>query len=1125
MAVAAIAYHKQLSRQHTGDGTGSENNMGPSLSKNSGGQMSRQGSNANASTVHSHKMLTTPKGASKPHLKGFNLVSPGTGHTTPLPQADLKLKFLQGRLELEDKMRRLMIKMPAFIVNIVLFIVLLFMLVPSGSIARVHRHLYAHFPISKERLDEVTSLHYIYDFIEEFEHANEELQATAPQFWCEEHFIENIWRDDYGMPQHLCPSPRLQRLDIATNAPMTFEEWDSTGRYTRRRRSELAARAAGGDDSHGEEEDSGHRRLNEESEGVQSAQSRSLASEESTTDEIYDDSYKAACQDAPSVLQSLDANFTCWESRLETCIAYGDIGAQYCPATCASCQPYAYKRVKKFDKPQLTMLPIMVHQDRFPLAECHGFAEVYLHQPHNEDLTLLPALDGERNGTVLECYDRSGVYDGDYAHEVPCPEGTPDGLCQDGVLQYTHKYEYHGEPIYPVMMSNPSAELTFMKNLGWLDLLTKTVTVSTLVYTEGLETFTSLSVVFEIDKAGNVIAAKNTISIHDLDGTNEVIFILACILCSSFSLLGVALAARQLWNEHNCKWGLQMYEMLSRLLLGIFTMILLISWTQTVAMRTHFENILEAFTGTSVGDTDVIQKYFDVKTKIYEDTNELYRWRCIAYVICYLQFIQLILYFNAHPKVAMLTATLHRSYPQLEPFVFVFSCVVLFLGFMAHWMLGADVVEFKTIVESLVSVVKMLYGEFLTPDGLDEIHAEMEIIFYIYALTFLIIVYYLLLNFFLAIVVENFLEIKYEMEEAVVEQSFFEDLYDTFWSMFEYRHHKWPSRTALIRWCEETSHGVVSASKSQQNTLADNMTKITEVAEDGIVDHVIANTLSAGFPEAFPNDKKLSIFLRFYAHKCKQILEVPQHHMLQTIQEEETEENRSKTQWRYALEVTGRHFSTPGTGKEDGVDAWNHEAYLLAKEILTRMRSDQNFAMPVSPAIPDKKKDPSQFTVMIPPPRRGLSLGLELDTLDSAAAHICGLSAGPITAYNSTVAAGGKIRKNDFIVSINGATGFSMLEVMSRAMQHELAMLMVVRKAQILYVKLEDVSGIEALGIVHKQMETGTSILISAILSGEIKRWNASNPDQAVKIGDRIFAVNGLAGSASELLKELSSAR
>ena len=87
---------------------------------------------------------------------------------------------------------------------------------------------------------------------------------------------------------------------------------------------------------------------------------------------------------------------TCEEDASHACTI--DLGILHCPKTCGYCAPFEYERMKRFGKPQTTLLPSVLYQTRLKEAECHGFATVVQSQNYNPVLTLLPALDGKKKG-------------------------------------------------------------------------------------------------------------------------------------------------------------------------------------------------------------------------------------------------------------------------------------------------------------------------------------------------------------------------------------------------------------------------------------------------------------------------------------------------------------------------------------------------------------------------------------------------------------------------------------------------------------------------------------------------------------------------------------------------------
>lgn len=104
------------------------------------------------------------------------------------------------------------------------------------------------------------------------------------------------------------------------------------------------------------------------------------------------------CEDNDTAYQIEEdkENVTCAEDAAHACQI--DLGILLCPQTCGYCSPFEYEKLKTFGKPQITLLPSVLYQTRLKEAECHGFAAMVQQQNYNPVLTLLPALDGKKNG-------------------------------------------------------------------------------------------------------------------------------------------------------------------------------------------------------------------------------------------------------------------------------------------------------------------------------------------------------------------------------------------------------------------------------------------------------------------------------------------------------------------------------------------------------------------------------------------------------------------------------------------------------------------------------------------------------------------------------------------------------
>ena len=283
---------------------------------------------------------------------------------------------------------------------------------------------------------------------------------------------------------------------------------------------------------------------------------------------------------------------TCREDASHACQI--DVGILYCPKTCGYCSPFEYERMKSFGKPQMSLLPSVVYQTRFKEVDCHGYAAVIQGQNYNPLLTLLPAMDGKRRHNTLTCIDRSNSQSSDYALYMDCPEHTPSDRCIDGRVGMTLKHSFHGDTVYPEMLIESEKLLTSMQKAGWIDIQTDTVSVSTMIYTELVEMFTSLTVEFSLDSAGNVEGSVRMVTYRDLTRTaasNFVGYLITTCVCAFIGI--VSLIVYICHNPEKIK--VMPYEILSRLVLLIYPLVLLISWSQQALMSHEYELLIQSF--------------------------------------------------------------------------------------------------------------------------------------------------------------------------------------------------------------------------------------------------------------------------------------------------------------------------------------------------------------------------------------------------------------------------------------------------------------------------------------------------------------------------------------------------
>mmetsp|Transcript_17844 Transcript_17844/g.32328 ORF Transcript_17844/g.32328 Transcript_17844/m.32328 type:complete len:794 (-) Transcript_17844:100-2481(-) len=736
-------------------------------------------------------------------------------------------------LQLEGALLGMLVKLPNYLLCVLCFLAALCEFAPPSSFHKVHQHIGYHF-----HLDDINSIHVlqdIYPYIAKFTEKNEELQATSSQYWCERRYREAYWNDAIEAPQVSCRSPRMYALGRASDNSYS---WSSLCAGT----SSSAVHCQGDfplDTSVPES-------------------SGSYATRESP-----------ACVDNDALLQEEegDAGMSCSTSAARVCDM--DIGIMACPYTCGYCAPFRYEPIKMFEKPQVTMLPVIVYQTRFPPAACHGFAAIYAKQPYNPQQVLLPPMDGYRQGQVLACVDRAQDFEEPFRAEHVCPKDAPASRCGlDGLLRDTPRHYFQDRPVYPKVMIEPTLDIEQMRALNWIDLYTRELTLSTMVYTEGAEIFTSVSVVFTMDEAGTVMARRKLVSYRDLSGGSRTTFIACLVVCCLGAFVGMLLTASQMWYvPDTCRKGDTLFELMSRTVLCTYSLALLVSWSLQTPMADEYNRLLHSFIDSPASSSQSLQNmiasFLEAKGYMLDETDWHANHRCAAYVVIYMQFLQLIFYFSAHPKMGVLTATVSRAMTNIIHFLLLFGLLFLMLAFMAHWMLADHIPEFATFGDTVAAQSRMIYGEFIYASGADDLHGLYVVMYWLYASTFMLVIFFTLLNFFLAILVDAFGDVKASEDVLTAARGFLTDILSLVWTCAVASKHKWPKRRVLLGFF--TTHGAKEAVRKLEAI-------VRGVEEEAPRPLCSPADLQQAFPDAFGTRKQVALFLAHYCNKCEDIL-------------------------------------------------------------------------------------------------------------------------------------------------------------------------------------------------------------------------------------------------------------
>lgn len=358
------------------------------------------------------------------------------------------------------------------------------------------------------------------------------------------------------------------------------------------------------------------------------------------------------------------------------------------------------------------------------------------------------------------------------------------------------------------MMLQPDVDLARMQQLGWFDSFTDKATLSALVYTEGIEMFTLLSVEFVFDPAGNVESNIRTWSWKDLIGVDKDTLLIREILLLVFAGLGLAHTARLIQTTQGTASNFRYFELFTRGLLFAISFAVVIWRSGQNEMGDAFEEALQAFLSVEGPrqDPDALKATdaFFVAADSLRSEAETLNWFCLmCYVVGSLQLAQLVVYFHeAHPGMALFTKVMQRALMSLLHLLVLLLLFYVLLAFLLHWMFGRSLAESETFGRGITSQLKMIYGDYVRLPGVTSLDDDAATAYWIYAVIFMTVAFFLARFVFLAILVEAYAEVKKMGTSTASPRNFLSDGYYAITVPIRGAANDWPSHEAVITWLQ-----------------------------------------------------------------------------------------------------------------------------------------------------------------------------------------------------------------------------------------------------------------------------------------------------------------------------------
>jgi len=348
----------------------------------------------------------------------------------------------------------------------------------------------------------------------------------------------------------------------------------------------------------------------------------------------------------------------------------------------------------------------------------------------------------------------------------------------------------------------------YLVNGFFIDAQTKTITVTMLFYNAFYGHFTLVMSEFEYDEGGYI---KHEYTIKNFNGSpyqttvDFARFIFEMIFLGLLFTL-IVFEALDCYAESTSERGAGFYiyitnfwQIVDLLSLLLFVSVFYIWFGVLVPAKTKFTpklryNVYNDLNSIANWANDVnMGQYHELALMYYDaiyitDTMKLYMQAngfCILFVLC--RILKLL---DFQPRLGMVTRTMSKAMTDLLHYFGVLGLVLFVFVVMSYYLFGSCVDSFRTFGMAFNANFDMLMG---STDYNEAIMREYSIMGPVFFYSFIIIVFFLLLNILLAILVESYMKVVDETKNSM-------SVTEEMWSISSawYRSHAW-GRAALAK--------------------------------------------------------------------------------------------------------------------------------------------------------------------------------------------------------------------------------------------------------------------------------------------------------------------------------------
>ena len=457
----------------------------------------------------------------------------------------------------------------------------------------------------------------------------------------------------------------------------------------------------------------------------------------------------------------------------------------------------ALRTVKTFtEKTMLIAPPIVVQERRKPGSCSMAFSDRVL-------VAVVDRGDDHQCSYPYECLDYSTT------KVYKCP-----GDAEDGRFFGMEPIVFEDRTVYVEYLAS-IADYSILVRDGkllstgsFLDTLTSRVSIMAIFYSVEFGITSMLRIDFETAR-GRVLSSmdlRHYVTLSDEDKNECTMLAIVVGIVLTISLLESLHALRVLFHQWKDTNHFRKRELFNTVLSwsvwisSIWFVILIFSDKSKSAENTEalVGDLMDIqWKGSRTNYSQKKREFLGIFQDVFALINHSERLQTMGIFVMLAIMMLVLMATSSHPRIALITNTFFFSMNNLFHFMILF--IVIFFGFavIATWRFGSTRPELGDLWASLRSQLDTLLG----PPGLYEVgskEAGDSIEYFFFIVSFHFVCFFLMLNFFLAIIVDAYEQVQAHNEELATEQDLVSDTVDIICRVCLAIRYHWPRHYRII---------------------------------------------------------------------------------------------------------------------------------------------------------------------------------------------------------------------------------------------------------------------------------------------------------------------------------------